>query len=99
MLIRRKTFPLLVNDFLKHPALMWLAGFFLIFLSGLILFNGSQTYFITILSSLIFLKGAIYILAPEVFTKYFAKSSKAMVITSGIVVLLLGVIALWLGFV
>ena len=90
MLIRGKTFPLVVQDLFEHRALMWLAGFFLMFVGGSLAFASSDMTWAPLLGWLIILKGALYILAPEFFTRLFRTPSTPAIVASGIIVAAIG---------
>ena len=90
LLFRGKTLPLVLKDMIKHRSVMWLAGFMLIMIGGLIAYGTRDSLFITVIGWVILVKGALYILAPELFTSFFLKISRPLLTSSGIVIILLG---------
>lgn len=69
LITKGKTLPTILRDFFDHKAVVFLAGAILIFLGGALAFDKMAETWIRILGSAILLKGAIYILAPEIFEK------------------------------
>ncbi|MFA6278665.1 MAG: hypothetical protein WCS97_00875 [Candidatus Paceibacterota bacterium] len=83
LIIRGKTIPRLLKDFFDHPAVVYLAGVILIFLSSLMLiqnnvWDGTWKTVITIFSWLVLLKGIAYILAPDSLHKFVNKKLLSM---------------------
>lgn len=98
MLLRGKTFPLVVKDLFNHRAVMWVVGFFLIILGGALAFQSSVAVWVLLLGWIILLKGATYILFPEAFVWMFSKRGSLGVVLSGIVVAAIGLGLLLAGF-
>ncbi|MFA5942495.1 MAG: hypothetical protein WC798_02370 [Candidatus Paceibacterota bacterium] len=78
LIFRGKTVPRLLKDFFDHPAIVYLTGVILIFLSSLLLvqnnvWDGSWRTVITIFSWLVLLKGVSYILFPDALHKMVSK--------------------------
>ena len=78
MILRGKTVPHLLKDFFDHPAIVYLTGVILIFLSTLVLiqqnvWDGSWRTLVTVLSWLTLIKGLCYILVPEMLEKLVSK--------------------------
>jgi uncharacterized protein YjeT (DUF2065 family) len=70
LIFRGKTVPNLLKDFFGHPAIVYLTGVILVFLSTLLLLNNnvwdsSWRMIVTILGWLVLLKGLAYIFIPE----------------------------------
>lgn len=70
LMFRGKTIPHLLKDFFGHPAIVYLTGIILIFLSGLFLiqnnvWDGSWRTVVTFFAWLVLLKGLAYIFVPD----------------------------------
>jgi len=84
LVFRGKTVPRLLKDFFDHPAIVYLAGAILIFLSSLMLiqngnvWDGTWKTVITIFSWLVLLKGVSYVLAPDALHKFVSKKVLSM---------------------
>jgi len=78
LIIRKKTIPRLLKDFFDHPAIVYLCGVILIFLSLVLIlqsnvWDGSWRTVITIFAWLVLLKGVLYVLAPDSLHKFVSK--------------------------
>ena len=74
LLLRGKTIPHLLKDFFGHPAIVYLTGILLVFLSALLIitnnvWDGTWQTLITVLAWIILLKGLGYIFFPEALQK------------------------------
>lgn len=74
LIARGKTVPHLLKDFFGHPAIVYLTGIILIFLSALFLlehnvWDGSWRTITTVFAWLVLLKGLAYLFAPEMLRK------------------------------
>ena len=98
ILFRKKTFALVAKDLFDHQATMWVAGFFLIFVGGLLAFQQTDLAFASFLGWLIMLKGITYILFPKVFTWMLSRWGHTGVVISGVIVIIIGVWLLFSGF-
>jgi hypothetical protein len=83
LIFRGKTIPRLLKDFFDHPAVVYLAGAMLIFLSTLMLvqtniWDGSWRTVVTIFSWLILFKGVAYVIAPDALHKFVNKKLLSM---------------------
>lgn len=90
MLLRRKTFPLIIRDLFEHRAIMWVVGFILMLLGGVIALQPAPTAWVTAIGWLILIKGAIYIFAPEFYSYLFKNGGRYGVFISGCVVTAIG---------
>lgn len=102
LLLRGKTVAHLLKDFFDHPAVMYLAGAILIFLSSLMLIQGniwdsSWRTVITIFTWLVFVKGVAYILAPELLHSLVSRKMLRAVNLFGVVALVVGAVLLSFG--
>jgi len=100
--LRGKTVPHLRKNFFDHPAIMYLTGAILIFLSSLMLLQGniwdsSWRTVITIFTWLVFVKGAAYILAPELLRSLVSRKLLKAVNLFGLITLVVGVSLLSFG--
>ena len=102
LIFRGKTLPLLLKDFFNHPAIVYLTGTILIFLSTLLLienniWDGSWHTLITIFAWLVFLKGLLYILIPDALQKMVDKKLLGPVGFYGLIAIVVGVYLFFLG--
>ncbi len=70
LIIRGKTFAMLLTDLFEHPALLYITGAMLTFGGAFLVLRGTTTEdpistFVMIMSWAILAKGILYILAPE----------------------------------
>lgn len=96
LLLRGKTVPHLLKDFFGHPAIMYLAGVILIFLSALFLmehniWDGTWRTLVTVFAWAVFLKGLGYIFFPEALHQMVTKKILGMTGVYGIVSVAAGV--------
>lgn len=101
LLLKGKTVPHLLKDFFNHPAIMYLTGAILVFLSAMYLlqyntWDGAWGTPVTILVWLVLIKGVTYIFAPQVLSEMAIKQSKKLFGAYGVIAILVG---LWLFFV
>lgn len=101
-LFRGKTVPQLLKDFFDHPAIMYLTGAILIFLSVLFLlanniWDGTWRTIITLVAWAVLFKGIAYILAPDVLHKMVSKKVLDMVPVYGVVAIIAGISLLYVG--
>ena len=103
LIVRGKTIPRLLKDFFEHPAIVYLTGAVLIFLSlALILQNnvwdGSWRMVITIFAWLVFLKGVAYMLVPDALHKFVTKRFLALPFNVyGVIAVAAGIALFYLG--
>lgn len=74
LLIRGKSLPMMMKDFFDHPAIVYLTGVILIFISTLYLvgnnvWDGTWNTVVTIFVWMVLAKGIAYVLFPEVLHK------------------------------
>ncbi len=91
VLLRGKTLPVVLKDLMDHRAVMWLAGFLLIMVGGFLVFGTSPLLFVTVFGWLIVVKGALYIIAPEFFTRFVFTLSRPLLVLLGVVIVLFGI--------
>lgn len=102
LIFRSKTVPHLLQDFFDHPAMLYLTGVVLIFLSTLFLlqhnvWDGTWRTIITVFGWMILGKGIAYILFPEALHKLVTKKLLESVNLFGISTLIAGVLLFRLG--
>lgn len=95
IIFRGKTIPHLLQDFFGHPAVVYLTGVILVFLSMLLLvqnnvWDGSWRTLVTLLAWLILFKGLAYLFFPEVLRKMVTKKLLESVSLYGLVALVIG---------
>ncbi|PIR68210.1 hypothetical protein COU49_02610 [Candidatus Nomurabacteria bacterium CG10_big_fil_rev_8_21_14_0_10_35_16] len=74
IIVHGKTIPHLLQDFFDHPAIVYLTGVILIFLSSIYIlqyniWNGISQTIVTIFVWLVFLKGMVYIFSPKLLSE------------------------------
>jgi uncharacterized protein YjeT (DUF2065 family) len=102
LIFRGKTVPQLLRDFFDHPAIMYLTGVILIFLSTLMLlenniWDGTWRSVVTAFTWLILLKGLLYIFAPHFIQRMADKKLLETVSTYGLIAVIVGVSLFYLG--
>lgn len=102
ILIKQKTLPHLLKDFFDHPAVMYLTGVILLFLSSLYLlehniWDGSWKTLITVLVWITLLKGLTYIFAPQILSEMTIRKSKSLFSFYGLVAIAAGIYLFLLG--
>lgn len=90
LLFRSKTLPLLLKDFFEHPATLFLAGLVLIILGGILVFSKAQSIVVTVLGWIVLLKGAAYILAPQLFKKFTMRGFRPIHVVIALLTIALG---------
>ncbi|MFA5745024.1 MAG: hypothetical protein WC887_02315 [Candidatus Paceibacterota bacterium] len=95
LLFRGKTVPDLLRDFFGHPAVVYLTGIILIFLSALLLvqnnvWDGTWRTVITIFAWLVMAKGIAYIFIPETLKKMVTKKILGMLNIYGLIAIVAG---------
>lgn len=99
---RGKTLPHMLRDFFEHPAIVYLAGVILIFLSSIFLlqgniWDGTWRTVITVIAWATLIKGVIYILAPEMLRQVVTKKLMDTVNLYGIVAVIAGAYLFYIG--
>lgn len=96
LISRGRTIPNLLKDFFDHPAIVYLTGTVLIFLSSLLLikqgnvWDGSWRVVVTIFAWLILLKGIGYIFFPDELHKMVTKRMVGILNVYGVVMVIVG---------
>lgn len=102
LIFKGKTVPYLLKDFYNHPAIVYLTGVILVFLSSLFLlqnniWDGTWYTAITILVWGVLLKGLSYIFIPEMMYKMVDKKLLASLGVYGFFTIIVGLLLLTLG--
>ena len=102
LIFRGKTVPGLLKDFFGHPAVVYLTGIILIFLSSLLLiqnnvWDGSWRTVITIFAWLVMVKGIAYIFIPETLQKMVTKKILGMLNFYGLIAIVAGLSLFYIG--
>lgn len=102
LMFRGKTLAHMIKDLFDHPAVLYLAGAMLIFLSSIFLvqyniWDGTWRTAITILVWATLIKGILYILAPEMLHRFLTKKVLDAVNLYGIVAIIAGVYLFTIG--
>jgi len=95
LILKGKTVPHLLRDFFDHPAVVYLTGAILIFLSSIYLiqyniWNGTWQTLITLFVWLVMLKGLTYILFPKMLSEIVVKKFKNSFGVYGVVAIAIG---------
>ncbi len=95
IIFKGKSIPHLLRDFFDHPAVSYLTGIILLFLSSmyLIQFNiwdGTWKTIITVFVWLILVKGLVYIFAPKMLSEFVIKNSKKLFNVYGVIAFVIG---------
>lgn len=96
LIMKGKTVPHLLKDFFGHPAIVYLTGAILIFLSSMYLlqynvWDGTWRTPITVIVWLVLLKGIVYLFAPRALSEVAIKSSRRLFGAYGFVAVVLGI--------
>lgn len=102
LMFRGKTVPNLLKDFFGHPAVVYLTGMILVFLSVLFLiqnntWDGTWHTLITVLVWAVFLKGLAYVFAPNALHRMITRKFLGSLSVYGLVTLAAGVFLLYLA--
>jgi hypothetical protein len=102
LIFRAKTVPLLLKDFFDHPAIGFLTGVILIFLSSMFLlvhnvWNNSWQTIITVFAWLTLLKGLAYIFIPSKLSVMTIKKFRGWANVWGVVAIVIGCYLFYLG--
>jgi len=96
LIFKGKSVPVLLKDFFGHPAIVYLTGIILIFLSTMFLighntWGASWKTIITIFAWLVLIKGVAYIFFPKALNDMMMKKFKGMFRLYGFVAVIIGV--------
>jgi hypothetical protein len=74
LITKKKTFSLILQDYFGHPAIMYLTGVILVFLSASYLlqyniWDGTMRTLVTFVMWLLLIKGVLIIFVPKAFSK------------------------------
>ncbi len=83
LILRGKSVPLLLKDFFGHPAMVYITGIILVFLSTMYLlqyniWNGTWKTIPTVFAWLILVKGVSYVFFPKMLNEVAIKKSRQM---------------------
>jgi hypothetical protein len=95
LLLKGKTIPNLLKDFFDHPAIIYLTGVILIFLSSMYLvqyniWDGTWRALITLFAWLIMLKGLMYIFTPQMLNEMSVKKFRGSFTVYGLIAIIIG---------
>lgn len=96
LIVKGKTIPSLLRDFFDHPAVCYLTGIILIFLSSMYLiqyniWTGTWKTIITIFVWLVMLKGLAYVFVPQMLNESTVKRFKGFFKVYGVIAIIIGV--------
>ena len=95
LIIKGKTVPHLLKDFFAHPAIVYLTGVILIFLSSIYLlqyniWDGTWRIIVTIFVWVVGFKGVSYIFFPEILSEMAVKKFRNMFGAFGFISIIVG---------
>ncbi|MFA5888776.1 MAG: hypothetical protein WCW47_00675 [Candidatus Paceibacterota bacterium] len=102
LMIKGKTIPHLLRDFFDHPAVVYLTGIILIFLSSMYLiqyniWDGTWRALVTLFAWIVMLKGLAYIFIPQALGEASVKKFKGLFGVYGLIAIVIGVYLFFLG--
>ena len=102
LLTKKKTLPHLLKDFFGHPAIVYLTGVILIFLSSMYLlehniWDGTWRTLVTFFVWLVLLKGLTYIFVPQALSALAVQKFKRPFNTYGVIAILTGLYLFFLN--
>jgi|SRR3989344_8005539 len=102
LIVRGKTVPILLKDFFSHPAIVYLTGIILIFLSSMYLiqynvWDSSWKTVVTVFAWLILIKGLGYVFIPQVLNEVSIRKFRTMFGVYGLVSVVVGVYLFFLN--
>lgn len=102
LIFKGKTISHLLKDFFDHPAIVYLTGVVMIFLSSAYLiqnsiWDGTWQTVITVFAWFVLLKGLAYIFVPEAFNEFAIKRFKGLFMFYGLIAVIVGVTLFFLG--
>ncbi|MFZ3020085.1 MAG: hypothetical protein WA051_01005 [Minisyncoccia bacterium] len=101
LIFKGKTIPYLLKDFFDHPAVCYLTGVILLFLSSMYLiqyniWDGTWKTIVTAFVWITLLKGLVYIFAPKILSEMTIQNNKRFFNIYGVLAILVGVYLFWL---
>lgn len=95
LIIKGKTIPHMLKDFFDHPAIVYLTGVILIFLSSIYLlqyniWDGTWRTLITLFVWLVMLKGLMYIFIPQALNEISVKRFRGVFGVYGVFAIVVG---------
>ncbi len=102
LMIKGKTVPHLLRDFFDHPAIVYLTGIILIFLSSMYLiqyniWDGTWRALMTLFAWVVMLKGLAYIFIPQALSEASIKRFKGLFGVYGLIAIVVGIYLFFLG--
>ncbi len=102
LVLKGKTVPHLLKDFFDHPAIVYLTGIILIFLSSMYLiqyniWDGTWRSLVTLITWLIMFKGLAYIFAPQILNEMAIKKFRGLFGLYGLLAILVGLYLFFLN--
>ncbi|MHB0977951.1 MAG: hypothetical protein ACYC1K_00885 [Minisyncoccota bacterium] len=96
ILLKGKTIPHLLRDFFDHPAVVYLTGIILIFLSSMYLiqynvWDGTWRTIVTVFVWLVMLKGLTYIFIPKALSEISIQKMRGLFGAYGLIAIVVGV--------
>ena len=95
IIVKGKTLPHLLRDFFDHPAVVYLTGVILVFMSSVYLieyniWDGSWKTLVTIFVWMVLIKGLMYVFAPKMLDEMSIRRFKSSFGVYGVVAIMVG---------
>lgn len=102
LILRGKTIPHMLKDFFDHPAVVYLTGIILIFLSSMYLiqyniWDGTWKALVTLFAWLVMVKGLTYIFLPHALNEMAIKKFKGVFGVYGLIAIIVGLYLFFLN--
>ncbi len=102
LIFKGKSLPHMLKDFFDHPAMLYLTGVILVFLSSMYLiqyniWDGTYKTLITVVAWATMLKGVMYIFFPEMLNDMAVKKYKNYFVVYGVLAILAGFYLFFVG--
>ncbi len=95
LIMKGRTVPHMLRDFFDHPAMTYLTGIILVFLSSMYLiqyniWNGTWKTVITVFVWIVLIKGLAYIFTPGMLSKMVINKSRGLFSAYGLISIAIG---------
>lgn len=102
LVLRGKTVPHLLKDLFDHPAVVYLTGIALVFLSSMYLiqyniWDGTWRALVTLFAWIVMLKGLAYIFVPQILHEMTIKKFKGLFGVYGLIAIIMGLYLFFLN--
>jgi hypothetical protein len=102
LILRGKSIPLILKDFFRHPAVVYLTGIVLIFLATMYLlqyniWDGTWKTIVTVFAWLVLIKGVAYVFFPKMLNEAAIKKSRQLFRAYGFISVIIGLYLFFLN--